>query len=162
MLVNHDEKAPIFYKATPTTEKHKVIENTKTNTKGSKEPNNGKPWWCPRLDQYFDTYTPRYILSVLAADSTGSQYLNCFDEWGKVILGCEAREIENMKLKDSSKFEYTFEDALFKKYMIKVKAVEDTYAEEKRLKCIAASIENIDYVKDSRILIEKINNLLNN
>jgi len=154
MGVRHDENAPIYYKSTPTTDKHKVVEN-KSN------PENGKAWFCPRTNQYFDTYTPRYVLSILAADFSGAQYLNCFDEWGKAILGCEAREVEATKNRDIKRFEEIFVKPLFQRLMIKVKAKEDNYGDERRLKCVVATVEKMDYVKDTRILIEKIKELTN-
>jgi len=43
--------------------------------------------------------------------------------------------------------------------MLKLRAKEDNYGEEKRIKCIVCAVENIDYVRDSRALIEKIQNL---
>jgi len=152
--VKHDESAPLYYKAVPSQNQynHKVVENTT-------DPKNGKPWYCPYLNQYYDSYIPRFILSLVATDFTGSQFLNCFDDCGKLFLGGnEAREVEALK-NEPSKLEYIFEDALFKRYMLKLRAKEDTYGEEKRIKCIVCAVENIDYVRDGRALIEKIQNL---
>jgi len=150
--IKRDENAPLYYKAVPTADgRQKVVENT-TN------PGNGKPWYCAALDQYFDTYTPRFILTLLAADFSGSQYLNCFDDCGKLLLGREALEVEALR-NNAPKFDFIFQEALFRRHMIKLRAKEDTWGDDKRLRCVVCGVEPVDFVRESRALIEKIQNL---
>jgi hypothetical protein len=54
-------------------------------------------WRCDKCDVIRTFYEPRYMLSLSAADHTGSAWLNAFNEVGRTILGKEAQELEALK-----------------------------------------------------------------
>jgi replication factor A1 len=148
MWFKRDEQAPLFYKSAPG-ERHKVVENTQ-------DPSNGKPWYCPGLNQYFSSYTPRFILTLSGGDFTGSEILSCFDDCGKFVVGCDAADVERLKLHDPAKLELVFAQALFQRKIFKIRAKEEYVGEEQRVKCIINGVEDIDFAKESKNLIEKI------
>jgi replication factor A1 len=87
MWINHDDRAPLYYKACLDSQK-KVVEN----------PNgNGKKWLCESTGQYYDNYDLRYILSCIVGDTTGSHFVTMFNDHGVALLGVPAKEIEPLK-----------------------------------------------------------------
>jgi len=148
MWFKRDDQAPLYYKSAPN-ERHKVVENTT-------DPGNGKPWYCPGLNQYFDTYTLRFILTLSGCDFSGSEILSCFDDYGKALLGCEASDVEKLKIHDPSKLDLVFDQALFQRKILKIRAKEEPYGAEQKVKHIISGVETLDYAKESKYLIEKI------
>jgi len=146
-----DDQAPLFYKSVPN-ERFKVVENLN-------DPSNGKPWYCPANHQYYDSYTPRFILTVSGSDFSGSQILNCFDDFGKSLLGCEASDIEHIKLRDPARLELVFEQALFQRKVLKVRAKEESQGDEQKIQYVICGAENLDFAKESRTLLELIRKL---
>jgi hypothetical protein len=49
-----------------------------------------------------------------------------------------------------------FEAALFKRYLITLKATEEMYQDEMKLRCIVQNIEKLDFVAESRRLLDEI------
>jgi len=54
-----------------------------------------------------------------------------------------------------------FEEALYKRFLFKLKAKEEFYAEAQKLRIVVSGAEKIDYAQQSRHLIENIVALLN-
>jgi replication factor A1 len=153
MWFKRDDQAPLYYKAVPN-DRYKVVENTI-------DPGNGKLWYCNQLDQFFDTYTPRFILALSGSDFTGSQILACFDDCGSLLLGCDASAVEHLKIHDPPKLELLFEQALFQRKIIKIRAKEEM-GDEQKIQYIIYGVEPLDFVKESKNLIEKIRQMQNN
>jgi len=146
-----DDQAPLFYKAVPN-DRYKVVENTL-------DPSNGKAWYSPATKKYYDSYTPRFILTVSGTDFSGSQILNCFDDYGKSLLGCEASDVEHLKIHDTAKLELVFEQALFQRKILKVRAQEEGQGDELKIQYVICGVENFDFAKESKTLLEKIHQL---
>jgi len=153
MWFKRDDQAPLFYKAAPT-DRFKVIENTV-------DPGNGKPWFCPANGQFYASYIPRFILNLSGADFTGSQIINCFDDCGNLLLGCEATDVEHLKLHDPSKLELVFEQALFQRKILKLRAKEESGGDDQKIQYIIYGVETLDFAKESKYLIEKIRQMQN-
>eukprot|EP01126_Amoeba_proteus_P049315 TRINITY_DN5760_c0_g1_i1.p1 TRINITY_DN5760_c0_g1~~TRINITY_DN5760_c0_g1_i1.p1 ORF type:complete len:278 (+),score=39.21 TRINITY_DN5760_c0_g1_i1:653-1486(+) len=146
IVIYHDERSALYYKAAPDNT-NKVVENSATD----------QPWYCPKLNKYYDTYCPRYILSMTFADVSGSQYVNVFDDCAKVILKQEAQYLEVLKNNgNEAELENFFEAPLGKHLWIKVKAQEDHYQEDTRIRYTMCGVETIDYVTESRRLLSII------
>jgi replication factor A1 len=151
--IKSDERAPLYYKACPLPNSNKKVE---PNDNG-----NGKPWYCAGLNKYFDSYIPRFILSVALCDTTSSQFVSVFDEEGKKILGCDASDIEALREKDDqSTMKYVFDDALYKRYIFKIKASEDTYGDDSRVRLQVHTCEAIDYERESQTLLNEIDAMM--
>eukprot|EP01126_Amoeba_proteus_P035924 TRINITY_DN3636_c0_g2_i7.p1 TRINITY_DN3636_c0_g2~~TRINITY_DN3636_c0_g2_i7.p1 ORF type:complete len:380 (-),score=93.73 TRINITY_DN3636_c0_g2_i7:570-1709(-) len=146
--IKHDEAAPLFYKAAPIPSNHKVVENPNKT---------GKPWYCQKLNKYFDTYTPRFVLSVIFSDSTGSQWVNVFDEQAKLLLDADAKTVEELKKSGNQvAIRRLFEKPLYQRMWLKIKAHDDHYQDEAKIRCTVCSVEPIDHVKESRRILSSI------
>jgi replication factor A1 len=152
MWINHDDRAPLFYKACLDNQK-KVVENP--------NPGNGKRWLCEATGQYYDNYDCRYILSCVVGDTTGSQFVTIFNDQGVTLLGVQAKEIESYKEQgNSTEMNRIFDAAIFKRYFFVIKATEEMYQDEMKIRCIVSSMEPIDYVVESKRLLDEIDTML--
>lgn len=145
--INHDDRAPLYYKSCPDNNK-KVIEN-KTDKPGR--------WICEATGQTYDDYNVRYILSAAVGDITGSQIVTIFNDHAEQILGVKAKDVEQLKEgHDAVTLNNIFEAALYKRYLITLKATEEMYQDELKLRCIVQGIDPLDFVAESRRLLEEI------
>jgi replication factor A1 len=152
MWINHDDRAPLYYKACLDSQK-KVVENP--------NPGNGKKWLCESTGQYYDNYDLRYILSCVVGDTTGSQYVTMFNDHGVALLGVPAKEVETLKAQgESSEMNRIFDAAIFKRYFFTIKATEEMYQDEMKIRCVIANMEPINYTNESKRLIDEIESML--
>jgi replication factor A1 len=152
MWINHDDRAPLYYKACLDSPK-KVIENP--------NPGNGKKWLCESTGQYYDNYDLRYILSCIVGDTTGSQFVTIFNDQGTTLLGVPAREVEAVKdQNNSTEINRIFDAAIYKRYFFTIKATEEMYQDEMKIRCVVSHLETINYTNESKRLIEEIESML--
>jgi len=141
----------VYYKAVPLpTQRHKVVER------------NGK-YFCQATDIEYDTYVPRFILTLLGADSTSSQFLSVFDDLGPAILGVDAKRVEQLREGPSAneqQFNAVFSAALHQRFVMKIKAKEDRYGDSQKLKLTVYGVEKPDYAQLSRGIIANLKNYL--
>ena len=78
----------------------------------------GDVWRCEFCDVSHQSPVYRYILSFQASDHTGTQWINCFDEVAKMMLGgVEAGVLQECKEKgDGVQYDGIFEGKLFLPY----------------------------------------------
>jgi len=150
--INHEDRAPLFYKACLDSQK-KVIENP--------NPGNGKRWLCESTGQYYDNYDLRYILSCIVGDTTGSQFVTIFNDQGVVLLGVPAKEIETLKEQGrSGEMNAIFDAAIFKRFLFTIRATEEMYQDEMKIRCTVSAMEPINFTSESKRLIDEIESML--
>eukprot|EP01127_Copromyxa_protea_P001929 TRINITY_DN11830_c0_g1_i1.p1 TRINITY_DN11830_c0_g1~~TRINITY_DN11830_c0_g1_i1.p1 ORF type:complete len:455 (-),score=75.70 TRINITY_DN11830_c0_g1_i1:51-1415(-) len=150
--IKHDDRAPLFYKAFPGSNA-KVVENTTNNGE--------KAWFCQKTNQYSDTYEPRFILNMALADSTGAEFVSLFDEWAKTLLGYEAKDVEKFRQDgNESALNIVFDGPIDRRYWVKVKAVEDSYQDESRIRITVVGMEEINHAAESQRLINEIHQMM--
>jgi replication factor A1 len=143
--IRHDAAA--WYNACPTC-------NKKVNL------TNGM-WVCDNCNANFTERNCRYLVSMMANDSTGGQWLGAFNEIGEKLFGRPAAEVAQLKEDNmSNEYEAVFEAVNFKTYLFTIRAKEETYQEEQRVKCNIVDMNPLDFVAESKNLINGINQLL--
>jgi len=147
MMIKHDDHAPLFYTSCPSPECRKKVQLNDTNM-----------WECLKCKEAFTTMVPRYILSMVVADHSGSQWMGCFDDAGKILLGVDATTVWNYRAvpEEEPLLQATFQRASYKSYMLKIKAFEEPYQDEMKLKCSIVGVEPIDYLAGGQILTDMI------
>lgn len=58
------------------------------------------------------------------------------------------------------KLNQIFDAAIYQRYFFVIKATEEMYQDEMKIRCIVSSIEKIDYAAESRRLIDEIESML--
>eukprot|EP01103_Thecamoeba_quadrilineata_P012133 TRINITY_DN3056_c0_g1_i1.p1 TRINITY_DN3056_c0_g1~~TRINITY_DN3056_c0_g1_i1.p1 ORF type:complete len:679 (+),score=164.76 TRINITY_DN3056_c0_g1_i1:54-2090(+) len=117
-------------------------------------------WQCEKCNISAPRCLHRYILSLVAVDHTSSQWLSAFNEAGQKILNIDASKLAEMKEAGrDQEFESYFQKANFKSYIFKIRAKEERYNDVQRVKCSIVELQPVDYVQESRFLLEQIQKL---
>jgi len=148
--IKHDEGSPIYYKAVPlSNQRQKVVER------------NGK-YFCQATNVEYDSYIPRFVLTVLGSDSSSAQFLSVFDDCGPSILGVDAKYVEQLKEpgpnQNDQKFNAIFQAAVHQRFVLKLKANEEVYGDSQKLKFTVIAVEKPDYAQLSRNIIANLKN----
>jgi len=114
-------------------------------------------WNCDNCKVETNGYVPRYILPFSAADQTGSQWLSCFNDIGEKIMHHPASTLEQYK--GQPEWHSIFYDATHKQYRFIIKAKEEMYQEQWKLKCTVVQANPIDFATESTLLIQQIMNM---
>ena len=89
-------------------------------------------WHCDNCNSTHDKPDYRYILSINVADHTSHQWLSCFDETGKIIIGMSANELMELKENDDERLSKTFDEVNCKKLSFRCRAKMDNYGDTQR------------------------------
>lgn len=164
--LGHGEKPSYFTtKATVTVIKHDAAFtytacptpncNKKVNEVGA-----GR-FYCEKCQKEYPKCEYRYVLSIGFSDHTGISWLSCFNDTGAIILGHPADELMQWKQDgDLERFLGCLTAATYKSYNLKVRAKQESYQGEMKVRCQVISATPIDYVKGSKSLISDIRKLL--
>eukprot|EP00286_Rhodomonas_abbreviata_P021427 CAMPEP_0181292350 /NCGR_PEP_ID=MMETSP1101-20121128/2460_1 /TAXON_ID=46948 /ORGANISM="Rhodomonas abbreviata, Strain Caron Lab Isolate" /LENGTH=639 /DNA_ID=CAMNT_0023396815 /DNA_START=98 /DNA_END=2017 /DNA_ORIENTATION=+ len=133
--------------------------NPKTKTKVVQQ---GDSWYDEKNSEMLDTCQRRYILPVSFSDFTGRSFLTVFDDDAKKIFGgISADEMWEMSNTDEKRFKDLWKSIMFKTWTIRVRAKSESFQEETRVKCQAVSMEPVNFVSESRHLLERIRRYVN-
>jgi replication factor A1 len=91
---------------------------------------NPDEWWCEKCQMKWPKPEYRYILQVSVADHTGSMWLSCFDEAGRMIMGMSANELMEIKEEDEKKYTDAMMEATCKTFNFRVRAKMETYQDQ--------------------------------
>lgn len=84
-------------------------------------------WRCESCDSTHDRAEYRYIMSINVADHTNHQWLSCFDETGRTIMGMSATELTEIQQTDDARFKSIFESVNCQTLKFRCRAKMDTY-----------------------------------
>lgn len=127
-------------------------EGDKSRQCNKKLQENGDGMWrCERCQD--DNVTPvyRYMLSMQMCDFSGASWMSVFDEIGNKMLGMSADELN---AKDDAEKPKYMDFIRWKEWNVRVKAKEDQYQDETRVRMNIMHLEPVDYVKESRKLLD--------
>ena len=89
-------------------------------------------WHCEKCNVSHDRPDYRYILSLNVADHTSHQWLSCFDDTGRIVMGISANELMELKENDDAKFAAAFDGVNCKKLSFRCRAKMDNFGEAQR------------------------------
>lgn len=114
---------------------------------------------CEKCDIERSHYIPRYVLSCLIGDYSNVQWISLFDNEASKLLNITASELEIVIRKgDRNVYDNIFKSAVFNEYVIRYRCKAEYQQDEQRLRCQATQLDTIDYVKESQLLIQEIDN----
>jgi len=154
LMIKHHETDSIYYHACPNQGCYKkVLPDEQQNNM----------WYCTKCKKSSPNFLPRYVLFVKISDDTLADFATIFNDPGTVLLGKDANEIRQMRESNPKdpELEYIFDCAIQKRFNFKIKAAEEPYQDEQRVKFTVQSIEPISYLEESKSILEKIYNILN-
>jgi replication factor A1 len=127
--------------------------NKDCNRKVEEKPSGG--FMCPKCEE-IPRCDHRYILSTTIADHTGYAYVTAFHDSALTLLdGVQASELPD-KVTNTAAYDAVFTDASFKMYKFTIRAKMDNYKDENRLKNSIVSVEKLNFVEESKRLLQEI------
>ncbi|KAH9615132.1 hypothetical protein KSS87_007234 [Heliosperma pusillum] len=135
-----------------------MIGDRQCNKKVTKSGNSS--WVCDRCNQEFEECDYRYLLQAQIQDHSGLTWVTAFQESGEEIIGCSAKELYSLKHEeeDEERFASIIRGSLFSPFLFKLKVKEESYGEEQRVKVTVVKADKIDYVAESKYLVNAISN----
>jgi replication factor A1 len=146
-FIKHDKERPPWYLACPIPDCKKKVTSDSGNT-----------WHCSKCDKSYPNYEPRFMLSLILADGTGSQWCSAFTDTASVLLNNKnAAELEAMLHEDRLvEYEQVFQDATFKQYSVGCSAKMDVIGDEPRLRMVVRNIKPLNYASECTNLLSTI------
>lgn len=84
-------------------------------------------WRCEKCEVTHDKPEYRYVMSINVADHTSHQWLSCFDDTGRIIMGMSASELVELQETDNAKFKTAFEGVNCQTLKFRCRAKMDNY-----------------------------------
>jgi len=130
------------YPSNPETKK-KVVES-------------GGEWLDESTGKVLPACQRRYILGVKVEDFSGSHFFTAFDDQGKSMLGKSADDLYELHQMDPPAAEAVWKQGLFQQCVFKVRAKNERYQDQDRVKCSILDCQPIRYKEESALLLEQI------
>lgn len=111
---------------------------------------------CEKCTKNYTEFKWRMILSVNLCDYSDSNWVTLFQEQAECVLETSADVLGKLKSTNDPGYDEIFANAVFKEYTFKLRAKQETYNDEKRLKITGVSAAPLNYVEESKRLIENI------
>jgi len=113
---------------------------------------------CDKCNRtYGEGGIPRYILNFIICDYSGSCWITAFNEQAEQILEVSASKLQEYKMQgNEAAFEAVFQRAVFKSFVFKIRAKMEQGMDEQRVRCHAVGAAQIDYKRESQMLLEEI------
>ncbi|KAK1438236.1 hypothetical protein QVD17_04042 [Tagetes erecta] len=118
--------------------------------------NNGDgKWQCDRCNETVDQCEYRYILQLQLQDHTGSTWATAFQEIGEEVMGISAKDLYYIRHEeqDEERFTDIVRNAIYTKYIFKLKVKEETFGDEARVKSTIVKVEKIKASSDTTFLL---------
>eukprot|EP01126_Amoeba_proteus_P050374 TRINITY_DN5945_c0_g1_i2.p1 TRINITY_DN5945_c0_g1~~TRINITY_DN5945_c0_g1_i2.p1 ORF type:complete len:167 (+),score=36.72 TRINITY_DN5945_c0_g1_i2:1039-1539(+) len=116
-------------------------------------------WFCERCNQVYSSeegLVPRYVLTLNVADFSAMAWCNMFNEVGQILLKVDAATIKALRENNDLAFEHLFLSCCYQEWIMKLKSNVDYYKDEARMKSTILWMEPVDYVHESKNLLNKI------
>ncbi len=91
------------------------------------------------------------------ADNSGSSWFSFFNETAEKLLGATADSLYEHKMQADGEYERTFANALFKTVVVKCRVKQEMVNDEYRVKSSAMKVDDLDFVAESKQMINAIN-----
>ncbi|KAL9092225.1 MAG: hypothetical protein Q9159_000984 [Coniocarpon cinnabarinum] len=111
-------------------------------------------WSCERCDRAFDAPEWRYIVSVNVSDWTGSCYLSCFDDVGRLIFGMTANDLIAMKDNDEARYKETVAEATMRTWVWRCRAKMDTFQDQQRVRYQVSAANAVNFSQEAARLAD--------
>ena len=114
-------------------------------------------FYCERCAMHCAEPDYRYMMSIQVADHTGGNWMSVFNDEGKALLGCEAKELEEMRRSgDTDGVNAKVQSALYKEHVFKVLVREEMYQDEVKQKVTVRAVTPVDFVAETQYMLDQL------
>ena len=96
------------------------------------------------------------MLPVVATDAGGAQWLTAFNDMAEQLIGKKAGELKAIKDSDPQQYDAVIESRQWKRYVMTMRAKEETYQDKSRLKVHVIRAANLNFVTEGKTLLADI------
>ncbi len=82
--------------------------------------------------------------------------MQAFNDIGEIVFGRSANDLHSMSQYDERGYKDLLSNVLFKEYTFKVRAKQESYQSETKIRYTIVSMQGLDYVDASRELLDMI------
>lgn len=122
--------------------------------------NSDGTWRCERCDTNNAAPEWRYMLTISVLDETNQLWLTLFNEQAEQLLGINANELTNMKDQDPDQFTKITQSIQMNEYDFRIRAKEDTYNEQTRIRYTVANIHKLNFKSEADYLANELSQAL--
>ncbi|KAG0658611.1 Replication factor A protein 1 [Maudiozyma exigua] len=135
-----------------------ACSNENCNKKVIEQPDG--TWRCERCDTNNAAPLWRYMLTISILDETNQLWLTLFNEQAEQLLGVNANELTRMKEEDPENFSKITQSIQMNQYDFRVRAKEDTYNDQTRIRYTAANIHKLNFKSEADYLATQLSESL--
>jgi replication factor A1 len=117
-------------------------------------------WRCEKCDINHAVPLYRYILTVSVLDQSGQLWITMFEDQAKQFLGISANDLVKYRDEDNNKFTHIVSAVQMKEYEFRIRARQDNYNGQVRIRYNATSISKIDFGSEAEYLVSKFDKLI--
>jgi len=129
----------------------------RTCMKKLKQADGGGSWYCERHALSVESPDWRYMLTLRIADHSGTSInVSGFGEIGERLFGLDGTALHGVFSNNYQEYERLFKEVPWSVHNFKIKAVEDNYQDEKRVKFSIQSVSAVNYADESRKMLESL------
>ncbi|XP_046840478.1 replication protein A 70 kDa DNA-binding subunit-like [Xenia sp. Carnegie-2017] len=145
--VTYIKKENCLYKACPRKDcNKKIIED-------------GERYICEKCNETYSSYKYRLLLKFLFVDGSGKYWATCFQNSAESLLGMTAEQVGELMETNEKRFDRLFERG-FRRGHFCVRAKIDKFNEEARLQCTFDKVLPINYKKETRRLMQELDQMI--
>lgn len=112
---------------------------------------------CEKCNKVFDYCNYRYLMTVNIGDFSGNLWANLFNEVGSFLFSMNAEELKESGENNPDHIQKLIRKLQNEDFGIKIRGKQDFYNNEPRMKYTIMECSTIDYVKESRRILEDLN-----
>ena len=135
-----------------------ACSNENCNKKVIEQPDG--TWRCERCDTNNAAPLWRYMLTISILDETNQLWLTLFNEQAEQLLGVNANELTRMKEEEPEIFSKITQSIQMNQYDFRVRAKEDTYNDQTRIRYTAANIHKLNFKSEADYLATQLSESL--
>lgn len=117
---------------------------------------NDGSWRCEKCDQNFPAPQYRYMLTISIMDETDQIWLTLFNDQAQQLLGVDANTLMELKENNPDEFAKTTQKIQMNPYDFRIRAREDTYNEQTRIRYTVSNLHELKYKVEADYLAEEL------
>ncbi|KAF7723007.1 Replication factor A protein 1 [Apophysomyces ossiformis] len=107
-------------------------------------------WFCDRCNKPQVAPEWKYIPIFIVQDASSQAYMNCFDDIAQEMIGIPANQLMHLKATDRVAYQAKINDALFRTWILRVRAKTDAFNDTRRVKFHIIEVRPVDYAEQAR------------
>ena len=115
---------------------------------------------CEKCNETYDSCNQRYMISAHVGDFTGQMWVTIFNDVGAGVMGLPAERLKAMSENSPMQLQTAVKSLYFRDYGLKIRARQDFYNNEMRMRYNVISATNISTLDQCKWIIDAVGKVL--